>query len=468
MSKHDSKMVRRERLIPVNDRDLGMTLASGVDDTSCPTCRTDLISEYGARPWCPRCEWGLDVYEPRPGTSRLGRWAGAIAFRVAYRLTVSQFRALVGRSPSRPGWTGARVVVAVVSVAFYILVAAIVGVGGWLVFHDFPHASILLGVLLLGLAAVLVPRFGRIDSSGEILSRDEAPGLHALVDRVAATTGVPAPHSIAVTFDCAAGSTSVGIRRRRVLVLGLGLFGALPPQQRVALIAHQLAHFGNGDVRRSGLTQPALATLGQLSSVFQSPAGGWTALRDPLTARAPYSLAAMEVVSLRRPSGFGERVTGLVSQVLAAGFAAVHMVVSAAVLRDTQRAEYFADQRTAGLAGTRSTVALLDLLISGPVVATCIANSARAGETQPGWRAAVAALTDRQSPRLTSLRQLSMRRETALFATHPPSGLRSQMVERAGWRDPALVLVDGESDRIDTELSGRYQRCRRDLATSGA
>ncbi len=118
-----------------------------------------------------------------------------------------------------------------------------------------------------------------------------------------AAVGAPAPHVIVVGSEFGAHSGSVGLRRQRVLWLGLALFGALPPQQRVALLANQLGHFVNGDVRRLGLTQPALTTLGKLSGVFAAPAGGWT-MRDPMTGRSPLSLTAMEMASTPRASSF--------------------------------------------------------------------------------------------------------------------------------------------------------------------
>ncbi len=463
MTIYSSSLVRRNPLIVARASSAAPDDLSTKGLTTCANCGARLVSEYGAIPWCERCELGLDVYVARPDASWLERRVGAIAFRIAYRMTVSMFRGLVGRPHRRPGWSWARAIVIVASVALYLLVATMVGVGGWLLLHDFPSPTIVLGVLLVGIAAVLAPRFGRIGASDERLTREEAPALHAFVDRVAAAIGAPAPHAILVGSEFGAHSGSVGMRRQRVLWLGLALFGALPPQQRVALLAHQLGHFVNGDVRRLGLTQPALTTLGKLSGAFAAPTTG---MRDPLTGRSPLSLAAMELASLPRASSLAG-LSGFVSQVLSAGFSAVHMVASAATLQDSQRAEYFTDQRTAHIAGTAPTAAYLNVLLGGPVTASVIARSARSGETERGWRTELAVLMDRQAARISRLRQLSIRREMSLFASHPPTGLRAQLVEQAEWRDPTLGLTQDESDRIDAELSRRYQRCRRDIATSG-
>src|SRR5689334_9725034 len=58
--------------------------------TSCPRCDVALISEVGAVPWCERCEWGLERYEPPVGAGWSARWLGRLSYRVAYRATVAQ------------------------------------------------------------------------------------------------------------------------------------------------------------------------------------------------------------------------------------------------------------------------------------------------------------------------------------------------------------------------------------------
>ncbi len=143
---------------------------------------------------------------------------------------------------------------------------------------------------------------------------------------------------------------------------------------------------------------------------------------------------------------------------------ALHLVVTAVALRDFQRAEYYADQIAARVAGSRASTELSDLLVWSEPASDAVAVRARAGDTEQGWRLAVGELRSRMAPRQNRLRQLSVRHEVSLFATHPPSGLRALLVEAAPWRDPAIVLGDAENERIDAELSKYYQRYRRDIA----
>ncbi|MBC9001099.1 M48 family metallopeptidase [Micromonospora aurantiaca (nom. illeg.)] len=144
----------------------------------------------------------------------------------------------------------------------------------WLLFaYPFPNLAVVGGVALIALAVALRPRFGRLDRDLDVLTEREAPELHALVREVATAVGAPMPHVIGVGGGINAYATSVGLRRRRVLGLGLPLWGALDGPARVALLGHELGHFVNGDVRRGPVTQPALTMLGNAADLFR-PRGG--------------------------------------------------------------------------------------------------------------------------------------------------------------------------------------------------
>ncbi len=158
--------------------------------------------------------------------------------------------------------------------------------------------------------------------------------------------------------------------------------------------------------------------------------------------------------------GIGRGVMRPLAFVLRAGQAGVRLLAR----RDGHRSEYFADYLAAGLAGTRAAVELVDLGVQRAAVENVIATSARNGQTEHGWRAAATQMSDRQAPHLHHLRQLSVRRESSLWANLPPHGLRARLLESRPWQEPALVLTEADSARIDAELKTYYGRYRRDIA----
>jgi heat shock protein HtpX len=407
-------------------------------DEVCARCSAATVTVRDAAPWCPNCEWNLGCYEPARRRSEFGwRWLDRWTHRVAYRLTHRQFADLSHRTLDRPRVSVARVVTVTASVLLLAGVAALAALGVWLVLYDFPKLTIVLGIPALALAVALRPRFGRLESSVNVLSRDDAPALFRLVDDVAAAIGAPAPDVVAVNESFNAYATAVGIRRRRVLCLGLPLWGVLSPQERVALLGHELGHFVNGDVRRGLLTQLAFTMLGSAADLF----------RPVDTGR----------------SGIMDMLVGVIQAMAARVLLGMHLLLVWTGLRDAQRAEYLADEMAATAAGSGAVTDFMDALLAIEVIEMVVRREARAGHGPAGWRAAVAEARAAGTAKRPLLRQLSIRDEVSLFSSHPPAGLRGRMVTDRARREPAVTLTASHAERIDTELDKHYQRAQRHL-----
>ncbi|MEU5914336.1 M48 family metallopeptidase [Micromonospora sp. NPDC047527] len=398
-------------------------------------------------PWCPRCEWNLDTYDPVRREREFGwTWVDRWTYRMAYRATGRQFARLVGRPLGTSGSGHARALTAVASLVLVAAVAALAVTGVWLlVAFPFPNLAILLGVAMIGLAVALRPRFGRLDPELEVLSRDRAPELFALIDEVSTAIGAPVPDVVGVDGDINAYAGAVGLRRRKVLCLGLPLWGSLTAGERVALLGHELGHFVNGDPRRGLLTQPAFTMLGSAADLF----------RPVQTVRGG---GIVEMVG----DALGRAFQWVVSRVL---FAA-HLLLVTVALRDSQRAEYLADELAARVAGSTAATELLDALLAAESMALAVRRETRAGHGPDRWRSALAQARAANADRLPLLRQLSVRDEASLFAAHPPSGLRRRMLTDRPLQDPAVVLTEARMERIDAELAKEYERFRRTVSWS--
>lgn len=423
-----------------------------VELTECPQCAGSLVSERSAIRWCANCDWNLDSFDPPPTEEkvrRLVRWN----HRTAFRLNRELFAALAGAAPGSRGRSWAGVALAAASA---VLLAATIGLavlGVALIGYHFPNiVTVLPGVGLIGLAVLLRPRLGRFTGDYNAVTRAEAPTLFALVERVAAHLGAPVPSIITVSAEFNAAAAVYGLRRRTVLQLGMPLWGVLGPQQRVALLGHELGHFVNGDPTRRLLTQPAFRTLGALASVF-APEG--------MRGRTMTERLGLLVF---RP------LFWLLSRAALAGQLGLLWIG----MREHQRAEYAADAVSVRAAGTEAAVALLDDLVLDTSITLAIrtteitAQSLRATKSgvAAAWRRAAQRVRDEQADRLPVLRQHAIRAEADLLASHPPTGLRARMVESWPAQHAAIELTEADSDRIDAELAKRYLRAGRDLAHS--
>jgi heat shock protein HtpX len=425
-----------------------VTTSTDVVD-SCPRCAAAVVTARGAAPWCPACEWNLDRFEPDRSPAGFGwTWIDRRLHRVAYRLAASQFGALAGGPLERRSLTLARAVTLSAAVLLLggVLATAVLGV--WLIVDHASGPLTFLGFLLFAVAIALRPRLGSLKALADdldIVERAAAPTLFAVVERVCAAVGAPVPQVIALGPGFNAFTTTVGLRRRRLLCLGAPLWATLDPQERVALLGHELGHFVNGDVRRGVLTQSAETTLGKLAYLL-SPA------EDGRGTGFLAMLAALLV----------HAVTWVLSRLVFG----VHLMVVWVSQRDSQRAEYLADELAAKAAGTPAAVRLFDGLLISESIDTVVRREARAHHGAEAWRAATIVARRNLAGAMPGLRQLSRRDDVSLFSSHPPTGLRAAMLERRPARPAAIVLAEAESARIDGELAAHYERARRELAHS--
>ncbi|GAA3144995.1 MULTISPECIES: hypothetical protein [Nonomuraea] len=144
--------------------------------------------------------------------------------------------------------------------AVHLLTLAFVALGSWVIVRE-PDSVLwwFVGLLCLAVGWALRPRLGRLPADAEPVGIDGAPELHALARRVAAEIGVRPPATIAVVdLSPETSYDRVGVARTPVLLVGLPLWLALPPRQRVALLATAYARLPTGDER---VVSEALYTL---------------------------------------------------------------------------------------------------------------------------------------------------------------------------------------------------------------
>jgi len=425
---------------------LAMTLSPAADldaDSRCPECGQPLVPVSDAPPWCSACEWGLGDPGAKPPTAFGWRWLDRRVFRLAYRATCDEFRRLDG-APEVPSgrmrWSS--VIVTVAALVIYAAVAACLAAGIWLCTVRFPSPMLLPGVLLILMAVELRPRFGRLPRHVTVLDPREAPELHRLVAQVAAAVGAPAPRVICLAEDSFnAWSGTVGLRRRRVLTIGVPLWQALGPQQRVALLGHELGHFVNGDPGRGLLVQPVYLALATVVDLLWPVRNRFSGLIEMIAEVLLFTVMAI----VRWP------LTALWLGLVALG------------QRGRQLAEYRADVLSARAAGSAASVELFDLLTLGDPVLMLIKRDARAGVAPAAWHETAAGVLAGARPELGVRRQSNVRAEVGLFASHPPAGMRSRLIERRPAEPAAVVLDEATNARIEDELAKPVARCARTL-----
>lgn len=100
-------------------------------------------------------------------------------------------------------------------------------------------------------------------ADAEVISPEEAPHLHAVVNRMAAQLDIPAP-TLAVSTTDVPEAMIVGVRPSNMhLVLSTGAIETLSDDELTAVIAHELAHVANRDaVVMTALSTPSIIADG--------------------------------------------------------------------------------------------------------------------------------------------------------------------------------------------------------------
>lgn len=191
---------------------------------------------------------------------------------------------------------------------------------------------IIVGLILIGFGLTLLPPRHRNQS--KTYRRDDLPRLFALLDRIAAKLHTTAPDGIHLDEDFNAYITQYRARfsRRQEWVLGIGLplWAALDPEERIAVLAHEMAHRVNEDPMRSGVFASAYSVLSNWYDTFE------------LDAYYYYN-------------------EGHLTQIVAAMVIGTYQrALSSFAFFESQRAEYRADAHAMRVAGAGPVISMLE------------------------------------------------------------------------------------------------------------
>jgi Zn-dependent protease with chaperone function len=405
------------------------SLPSNPRTRACPECRATLPVEPGYVTWCDRCNWNLLPDDPgnRPGLLERAY------VRLTERLGQGLFDEVVRSPPLKPSLTLSVILGTAIAVLVHALTLAIAAGGISLIAWDWPNALLIgAGVVLLAIAWLLRPQPGRMPA--EFATRRDYPELFRLVDAVAGALDAPHVDGIVLSRGLEAAFAEAGWRRKRILILGVPLLAALDGQERVAVIAHELAHAVSGDPRTNLAIVTALQSLNR-----------WYDWLRPIEApRTPLGGVAGMIMVLLNALGLA-----LSSVVWLIGF-----LLAQLLWRNSQRAEYRADALSATVSGTRAIVSALEKI---PVLrgalerATCLVGHKREyGRLFDEFRRYAADVPAGECERL---RRVVERYGARVSPGHPPPQYRLQFLRAPSVLQAKVVRLAGEDEQLARELA---------------
>jgi len=334
----------------------------------------------------------------------------------------------------RPRWTLPKILAFVVSASVHLLSLALFFLGLFLIASGYPKVPpVLYGMAACVFAWFMRPKPGKIPSE-DVVSQTEFPALYALVNDVARELGGRPIHYIVVNENFNAAYGVLGWRRVPVLWIGLPLWVSLRPQERLALLGHEIAHGINGDGARSFVVSSALAALDQ-----------WIVyLRAPLAHAA--TLQAI--------------LAGYLTWILSVPFAVVQRALAQLLWFNKQQAEYFADHLGSMIAGTDATISTLQRLackehLDDVLLRNVYSNSQSGAHMLSLFRQRIENLPHREWLRLA---RATRREKARLDASHPPTAHRIEFLEAKRVAEPRIIAEENQMSAVDRELSSLQER----------
>jgi heat shock protein HtpX len=293
-----------------------------------------------------------------------------------------------------------------------------------------------LGVGLILTAIYMAPRPARFPRT--VASKATFPALHEAAGTVARGVGAEPPQAIVLSFHFNARYQRAGWRRRQLLTLGLPLLAILDDREFVALVGHEMAHGVNGDQIRGFFVGSAINSLGR-----------WYHVLSPRRSRHQMEVGVTGLVTL---------IMSPIQRAFAQIPRATAMLLLHLLWRESQRAEYLADDLAARVAGTEATISLLAKLQLETLVDVAIQNVAM-GASRETVLALVstrcAALPARERKRLDAVSRLESSR---LDSTHPPTGFRVALLEARPIVVPSVHLAATTWRAVEQEIAGTDPR----------
>ena len=399
-----------------------------VEQRTCPDCSSAIPINKGFVTWC-ECGWNLAPSTPREPSTLLD----TLYCRLGERSGQSLFDEMMADSSLKSQWSLEKILALALAATVYLMILVCFVTGIWLIYGVlvgmFFFPMLLVSALLLGFGALGVVLPQKLERTA--LARDRFPELYALVDRTVRAAGGQRSVLIAIDSSFNANMGRYGWEQIPVMTLGLPLWFALEPLERVALIGHEIGHSVNGDNLRYTFFWSAVQTLSQWQRVFHpeylSPN------ENPL-----YGL-------LRLP--FYPLLLGL------SGLAWLWLqILGTLSFRDSQRAEYLADAVSAQCGGTQAALNLQWKLLLSPI---CDEVTQRiALERSEGFFELFEQMRKNVPAReFERLRLVSALSGTRLDHTHPLNAFRQQILQKSSVNVPAVNLEPSQIAALEREIS---------------
>jgi len=410
----------------------------------CPQCGAEIPKNSGYIDWCDQCNWNIQPLAPDHPPTLLE----SLYLQLGKKFSWNLFENISNLPMGRPSFSISRVFAFVLAGLVHSISLLFV-VGGVLVLieNGLHFFSILLAMPLFLLAWLGLPRFAKEPEN--IIAREEFPTLYNLLDTISNNLGGKKIDGVVITPDFNAAFSQIGLSRKSMVFLGLPLFCVLDEQEKVALLAHEIAHGVNGDPLRSYFTATAVNTLVNWAYISR-PAGIWQPFGGDMGCIVTVFMVPVNLLLL-----------GISNLFLATAYGLMYLI-----FRDSQRAEYFADNIATTVCGTGAMQSMLEKLylrISVNIAIQWVALTEKGENIYSAIQNHVSQIPAREIERL---KRVNLLEDARIDTTHPPTIYRIHILNKHPWEQIKVRLSSVDSEKINTELRAMEEAIQKKMVSA--
>lgn len=407
-----------------------------IQESACPKCKTKLPVHVEYVTWCHVCGWNLNPAQPPPLDNAFVR----LYEQIGLVQNEALFKSLKQNGRLTPRLSLAQIVAFSLAALVHLSTLLVLLVGIFVLVRGWPNIfAIGGGALCLLIFWHMLPRLAKPET--DFLARKEFPTLYDLAEEVAQAVNAPSPDVIQLDSGFTAQIAEYGWKRQRVLTIGLPLWHILDDDERLALVAHELAHLVNGDPLRGIFVGTAVSSL----------AKWYTGLHPRALWRPQHGALAI----LEWPANLLLLIAAQLPLLTA-------RLLVYLLLRNSLRAEFYADRLAASVAGTAATLRMLEKLYFFGAYQTVVHQVGAVRRSNRDFFAELNQRIQDTPPReLERIRRIQRLESSRLDATHPPTPLRIEMLESHRIEQAAVQISPEIFARIEQEYAPVQAEMRR-------
>jgi heat shock protein HtpX len=408
----------------------------------CPQCHTPLTLHPDYVPWCAQCNWNLKQQEDEKPASFLDR----LYDRLGRKMSNELFQQVLRQPNLHPTLTASKVVGFIIAGFVHLITLLFFVLGVTCLVFGWPNWLMIgLALLLFLIAWQTRPRI--VPMPTNIVPRTTCPALYQLLDDISTTLGGRPIAGIAIEPEFNAAFGLYGLTKKPIVTVGLPLFTILNSQERVAILAHEVAHGVNGDILRSSFVGSAVNTLIVWSDML-NPDQIWQQVSDSLIGVATAVLMVPVALFMR----------GLSKLLMLCAYGLLSLC-----FRDSQRAEYLADYLASTVSGTNAQLTSLNKTFLYNRVGLAIQHTALKNRNQNVFGAIRQFVEHIPEHEIERLRRVNLLEQARVDTTHPPTAYRIEFLRQRAVPVPKILLAPDVAAQIDAELQAMEPKLHQEL-----